>query len=116
MRSIQSFDGVFLYRDAVDMRRSLDGLSEIIRHGMEKPLDGKLLFVFVGKARNRIKILYWDRTGYALWYKRLERGRFPWPKMGSLAFDISPNLLEFLLEGVDIFIKPHESVTIETKW
>lgn len=116
MRSLTTFDGVFLHRDTVDMRRSLDGLSEIVRHGIEKPLDGKLLFVFVGKSKDRIKLLYWDRTGYALWYKRLERGRFHWPKNGPSAVEISPELLGFLLDGVDVFVKPHEPVDLQRVW
>jgi transposase len=116
VRAVTAFDGVFLHRDTVDMRRSLDGLSEIVRHGMEKPLDGRLLFVFIGKSKDRIKLLYWDRTGYALWYKRLERGRFHWPKSGDTAIALSPEILGFLLDGVDVFVKPHESVEFDRRW
>lgn len=116
MKDVVTFDSVFLYREAVDMRRSLDGLSEIVRHKMGKPLDGKFLFVFVGKSRDRIKLLYWDRTGYALWYKRLEKGKFPWPKHGDIVHYISPRFFTHLLEGVDVFIKPHDSVEISQVW
>ena len=112
MRAISSFTGIYLHRNPVDMRRSIDGLSEIVRHGLKQSLDGKYLFVFVGKTRDRLKIIYWDRTGYALWYKRLERGRFPWPKVGDDAIQMSTELFKFLLDGVDVFVKPHDSVEI----
>jgi transposase len=73
MRALSSFDGVFLHREPVDMRKSIDGLSAIIRHEIGKPVCGRFLFVFAGRSRDRIKVLYFDRTGYALWYKRLEK-------------------------------------------
>lgn len=117
MRSIHDFDGIYLHRSVVDMRRSIDGLSAIVRHGSELPLDGKFLFVFVGRAKDRLKILYWDRTGYALWYKRLEKSRFPWPKTGDDVLKMTPKMLGYILDGVDVFkIRPHESVEIGCKW
>ncbi|MFC4346210.1 IS66 family insertion sequence element accessory protein TnpB, partial [Cupriavidus numazuensis] len=69
----------FICRDAVDMRKSIDGLSYLVEPLLAKnPLSGHL-FVFVGRDRSKVKILYWDRTGFALWYKRLSHGRFPSP-------------------------------------
>lgn len=117
MRDLSSFDGVFLHRDPVDMRRSIDGLSAIVRHGMGKPLDGKFLFVFVGRTRDRMKILYWDRTGYALWYKRLEKSRFPWPQNTREVLEVSPRVLGWLLDGIDVFkVRPHDAVSIGQNW
>lgn len=116
MRALSTFDGVFLYRDPVDMRKSIDGLSDIVRNGLEQQVCGRYLFVFVGRGRDRVKVLYFDRTGYALWYKRLERSRFPWPKQGELAIEISPDLFGFLLDGVDVFVKPHADVEISRDW
>lgn len=117
MRDLSLFDGVFLHREIVDMRRSIDGLSAIVRHNMQKQLDGKFLFVFVGRTRDRLKILYWDRTGYALWYKRLEKSRFPWPKTGQEVIEVSPQALGWILDGIDIFkVKPHESISIAQNW
>ena len=116
MRSLTTFDAAFLYREPVDMRKSIDGLSAIVRLEMEKPLCGRYLFVFAGRARDRLKILYFDRTGYALWYKRLEKARFPWPKRGDDVMEVSGELLGYLLDGIDIFVKPHEEVAIARTW
>ena len=69
----------YFCRDPVDMRKAIDGLSYLVEPLLaQKPASGNL-FVFVARDRSKVKILYWDRTGFALWYKRLERGRFPSP-------------------------------------
>jgi transposase len=63
------------------MRNGIDGLSYLVEPLLQQqPLSGHL-FVFVGRDRRKIKILYWDRTGFALWQKRLERSRFPAPEL-----------------------------------
>jgi len=88
---------IYLYRGVCDMRKSFDGLCGIIRSdlGMD-PLSGSL-FVFVNRTRRMVKLLYWDRDGLALWYKRLEQGRFILPeKDGS----IERRDLTMLLEGI----------------
>ena len=77
------FDEVFLHQGTVDFRKSINGLSEIVQNDLAFNLFGKYLFVFLCKNRKKIKILYWDETGFALWYKLLEKDRFPWPKVGE---------------------------------
>lgn len=93
---------VFLCLAAVDMRRSFDGLAaaaeQVVR---ENPLSGHL-FVFRGRRGDRVKILYWDRDGYALWYKRLEVGVFRFPADGPDAQEISAADLGLILEGIDL--------------
>lgn len=70
---------IYVATSPVDMRKSFDGLSAIVKNGFQKnPLDGTF-FVFINKSADRLKILYWDTSGYALWYKRLEAGRFRIP-------------------------------------
>lgn len=85
----------------VDMRKSIDGLAALVASVFgADPFCGQL-FVFVSKRRDRVKILYWDRHGFALWYKRLERGRFA--NAAVLAEQaVSASELALWLEGVDL--------------
>jgi transposase len=84
------------------MRRSFDGLGrmvdEIIR---EDPLGGHL-FVFINRRCDRTKVLYWDRDGYAIWYKRLEEGTFRIPPAEADRLEVTPSELSLLLGGVDL--------------
>jgi len=87
------------------MRKSFDGLAAVVKNGFQKnPLTGTF-FVFINKTADRLKILYWDRDGYAQWYKRLESGRFRIPvalidgtKPVAL---VSAAQLAMILEGID---------------
>jgi transposase len=92
---------IFLYRGAADMRKSFDGLSGLVRTELEEdPLSGSL-FVFCNRRRTMVKLLYWDRDGLALWYKRLEKGTFRVPApAASGALEIDRRGLSLLLEGV----------------
>jgi len=93
---------VFVATEATDMRKSIDALSIEVKEVLHKdPLSGHL-FVFCNKRGDKIKILYWDRNGFCLWYKRLERGIFRLPKIQAKVFMIAPNELNLLLEGVDL--------------
>ena len=89
---------IFLYRGAADMRKGFDGLAGIVRGELEAdPMDGTL-FVFLNRSRDMVKALYWDRDGFALWSKRLERGRFA-PRPDGPA-EIGREELVLLLDGV----------------
>ncbi len=93
---------IFLCRVPVDMRRSFDGLAAMAEQVVrENPLSGHL-FVFRGRRGDRVKILYWDRDGYALWYKRLETGVFRFPSAPGQAAEISAADLGLILEGIDL--------------
>jgi transposase len=84
------------------MRRSFDSLAELARHVIwEEPLSGHL-FVFVNRHANRVKILYWDRGGYVLWYKRLEAGRLHLPAATGNRVELEASELALLLEGIDL--------------
>lgn len=92
----------YVSTDITDMRRSIDSLSILVQEVLKKdPFSGHL-FVFCNKRGDKIKILYWDRNGFCLWYKKLERGIFRLPKIQSKVFMLSPNELNLLLEGVDL--------------
>ena len=90
----------YVYSEAVDMRKSIDGLSQIVAASMGmNPLSGQV-FVFIGRRRDRAKLLVWDRHGFWVLYKRLERGRFTDPaRLGS---DIAMSELVAWLEGIDL--------------
>jgi len=91
---------IYLYRGAADMRKSFDGLSGLIRTEMGgDPLSGSL-FVFCNRRRTMVKMLYWDRDGLALWYKRLEQGTFRLPQPQPGGTEIDRRSLSLLLEGV----------------
>jgi transposase len=93
---------VFLATGYTDMRKSINGLSILVAQGLERdPLSGHL-FVFCNKRQNMVKILYWDRNGFCLWHKRLEKQSFRWPKSASDACEIDHRQLSWLLEGLEI--------------
>ena len=95
---------IYLATSPADMRKSHDGLAALVEHVLkENPLSGHL-FVFRNKSGDRLKLLYWDRDGYALWYKRLEVGRFRFPPVepGQTRMTITAAELAMLLDGVDL--------------
>lgn len=96
---------VFVYTQPTDMRCSFNKLSMLAEHMMKQdPLTGHL-FVFFNKLGDKCKILWWDRTGFAIWYKRLEEGTFerlPAPS-DVTAFEIDMAKLTWILEGIDLF-------------
>jgi len=67
---------VFLYNDPVDMRRSFEGLGKIVEEAFDDELVSGSYFAFINRQKDRIKVLYWDGDGLAIWYKRLEKGSF----------------------------------------
>jgi transposase len=87
-----------------DMRKGFDTLAALVRDGLGyDPLCGHL-FLFVGRRRDRIKMLYWDNDGFALWYKRLEQGTFRMPitKPDAASIELKASELAMLLEGIDL--------------
>jgi transposase len=84
------------------MRRGFDGLSRMVEGVLaEDPFSGHL-FVFRNRRADRLKILYWDRDGFAIWYKRLERGTFSFPGGEGPRLTVGSCDLAFILEGVDV--------------
>lgn len=96
---------IFLCCDDTDMRRSFNSLSGIIRRSMNlDPLSG-FLFVFKNRRGDRIKVVYWDSDGMAMWYKMLQRGTFRFPNlknMSSAGLEIDASTLRMILDGVDL--------------
>lgn len=104
MLSIPHALKIFLAVAPTDMRKNHDGLAALVEHVLQaNPLSGHL-FVFRNKRSDRVKLLYWDGDGYALWYKRLEKGSFRFPAVaeGTTRVDIASADLTMLLDGVDL--------------
>ena len=95
---------VYLCLTACDMRRSFDGLHALVTQSMELDPFAGHLFVFGNRRRDRVKILYWDRDGFAVWAKRLEEGTYalPFEESGERRREITAQELGALLSGIDL--------------
>jgi len=96
---------IFVARGATDMRKSFDTLAAVVCEVVDEDPQSGHLFVFVNRRRDRVKILWWDRSGYCLLAKRLEHGQFRfYDRAGDSAhrFEISVSELTLLLEGIDL--------------
>ncbi len=103
---------VYLYSGVVDMRKSIDGLSVFVEQSMHLSPFDSAVFVFANRQRDKVKWLLWERNGFVLWYKRLEKQRFHWPSDRSNVSSVSLSMTElnYLLDGLDIFNnQPHKS-------
>ena len=92
---------VYLYAEPVDMRKSIDGLALLVEQELDLSPFSPALFVFCNRGRDKIKLLYWERNGFVLWYKRLEKFRFYWPG-GDLEQPLTGLELNRLLDGYDL--------------
>jgi transposase len=93
---------IFLCLAPADMRKSMDGLSALVATELgEDALSGHL-FLFRNRRGDRLKVLAWDRNGYALWYKRLEKGRFSFPREVSGKMTIDAATFQFLIGGLSL--------------
>ena len=102
--------GVWLVAEAYDMRKSIDGLAQAVVDALHRqPLSGEV-FVFGNRAHDKVKLLWWDRHGFWLAYKRLERGQFRWPESGGA---IGLSELTLLLEGVDLRVARLRRVEVQ---
>ena len=101
---------LFIRPGHTDMRKQANGLSVVVQeHLKADPFSGNL-FLFSNKRKNILKILYWDRNGFCMWKKRLEKNRFPWPEKKNAAIEIGEKELRWLLDGID-FWHTHESLS-----
>ena len=93
---------IFLAIQPADMRRGFDGLAALTTQVIgQDPLSGHL-FVFRNRRGDRLKILYWDRDGLAIWAKRLERGAFRFPNPTADRLEVTPAEMAAILEGIDL--------------
>ena len=102
MLSLPATTRIFLAVEPADMRKGFDGLAQLVRDRIDQdPLSGHL-YVLRNRRRDRIKILYWDRDGLALWYKRLEKGSFRFPEAADGRVEVTPAEMAAVLEGIDL--------------
>jgi len=95
---------IFLCTQITDMRRGFDRLAEMVRQSLKQdPLSGNL-FVFRNRSSDKLKILYWDKDGFCIWYKRLEEGTFRFPRIAEdqSSVEVKASELAMLLEGIDL--------------
>jgi len=107
---------VYLACGGTDMRKSINGLMAIVEGGFQlDPFNGAL-FVFCNKNRDRLKILVWDRDGFWLYFKRLEKGHFRWPAVGEDAtMTLTGEELNILLGGARVELKLRRNEVLERR-
>jgi transposase len=100
---------IYIMPGATDMRKQINGLAALAENEMNEDLFSKSLFLFCNRGKTHLKRLYWDRTGFCLWVKRLEKHRFPWPQKESDCKIINYEELTMVLKGIDFF-NAHENL------
>ncbi|MGD8940626.1 MAG: IS66 family insertion sequence element accessory protein TnpB [Gammaproteobacteria bacterium] len=93
---------IYMAVQPVTMRKSFDGLAVLVQEVLKHNPLSSHIFVFRNKAADKIKLLWWDRNGFSIYYKRLERGRFKFPKLNKSSITLTQQELELLLDGIDI--------------
>ena len=100
---------IFLRPGTTDMRKAVNGLTIIVQENMKHdPFSGSV-YLFCNSGRKLLKAVYWDKTGFWLSQKRLEKNRFPWPQDAEEARELAVDELQMLLEGIDFF-KAHKEL------
>ena len=106
---------VYLYRESIDFRKAINGLSVLVEQELGLSPFASALYVFTDRRHNKVKALYWHRNGFCLWQKRLEHEKFAWPSEEN-ALTQSCTLQEFgwLIEGFDLSKnKPHKTLNFD---
>lgn len=102
MMNFPSDTKVYLALGATDMRKAINGLSVIVSEQMQLDIFSGHLFVFCNRQQTILKILYWDKNGFCLWQKRLEKDRFKWPETSNEVMNITSRELAWLVDGLNI--------------
>lgn len=99
---------IYLSLEAIDMRKSINGLSICVVEGLACNPQDRALYIFYNRSRNKVKCLYWDRNGFVLIYKRLEKGRFQFSKsLAGDVYELTHQQLDWLLAGFDFVQMAH---------
>ncbi len=106
---------VYLALGVTDMRKAINGLSILVENNLDLSAFSGHLFVFCNRRKDIVKILYWDRNGFCLWQKRLEKHYFKWPDSRSDVLEIDHRQLQWLIDGLDIrTLQGHEELAYKT--
>lgn len=110
MRPSNELTEIYLCVEPIDFRKGINGLSMLVESQLAHNPFSEHLFVFCNRRRDKVKILYWERSGFCLWQKRLEKERFYWPAGGGDdVLTLTGQQLNWLLDGIDISrLQPHE--------
>ena len=100
----------FIRPGVTDLRKAINGLTVLVQNEMKNDPFSKSLFLFCNRQRKILKIVYWDKNGFCLWQKRLEKHKLPWPATNEEAMEVSFNELSMLLSGIDFF-KSHKELS-----
>ena len=101
---------IYLCTTPIDFRKGIKSLSVMVEAELELNPFSEQLYLFTNRRRDRVKMLYWERTGFCLWIKILEKARFIWPRDGGDRV-ITLEQLQWLLNGYDLaLMKPHETL------
>lgn len=101
---------IYVRPGKTDMRKQINGLSVLVESEMAKDPFSGALFLFCNGGRRLLKAIYWDRNGFCMWQKRLEKHQFPWPQTDAAVRKITGSELKMLLDGIDFF-KAHRELT-----
>lgn len=94
---------IYIRTGYTDMRKQINSLSILVQRELKmNPLNGDL-FMFCGRTRKHLKILYWDRNGFCLWTKKISEDKYPWPVTEGEVRTISRKEMKMLLSGIDFF-------------
>ena len=116
LNDAQGFSRVFIATGYSDMRKGIDGLANIIKFQFNlDPFQKDILFLFCGRRTDRLKGLVWEGDGFLLLYKRLNVGRFRWPRTAVEAMEITPEQYGMLMQGLEIIAKKPITETYPTK-
>ena len=107
---------VHLCREVVDFRKQMRGLSVLVQEELELDPFSSHLFAFCNRRRDHVRVLYWERNGFAMWQKKLESDKFPWPREADQGvLELSGRELNWLLDGMNVFaMKPHAALSYES--
>ena len=102
----KGFEKIYIATGYTDLRKGIDGLARMVQETFsQNPFSKNTIFMFCGKSSKKIKALCWEGDGFVLLYKRLEDGKYHWPRNKQEAMEITQKQFEYLMDGMDVIQK-----------